>query len=266
MNVLEMKEKRVIAVIGCPPLPGSPMYRPMTRERYCAYVVNELDTLIAGGIESVMLQNIGDLPVPEEARAETIAWMSMLGSLIRDRTPGFLGVSLLEDDAEATLSVAQAIGADFVRLKVFVGAMTGPDGVRQGNAYKAQRYRTQLGARDIAIFSDVYDRTRWPLEGQHFEAMVHEAVWYGKSDGLVITGRTHHETFRLLERARAVTDVPILVGGGVDASNVKDYLKKSNGVIVGTSLKQQDELLEPIDKGRVVALAKAVCYGEITTS
>ncbi len=258
--------KAVVAVIGCPPLPGSPLYEPLARAEYCAYVDRELETLAAGGIQAIMLQNIGDLPVPASARAETIAWMAMLGARIRDRFAGLLGVSLLEDDPEATLSVAHATGADFVRLKVFVGAMTGPDGIREGIAYRAQRHRAILGARDIAIFADVYDRTRWPLEGDQFEAMVHEAVWYGKADGLVITGRSHAETFQLLERARQVTDAPLWVGGGVEEANVQEYLQQADGVIVATSLKRGTDLLEPFDLSRVRAFVEAVDNGQSTDS
>lgn len=252
------REKTVIAVIGCPPLPGSPLYESMARDVCCAYVDHELETLAVGGIKALMLQNIGDLPVPASARAETIAWMAMLGGRIRERFDGVLGVSLLEDDPVATLSVAHAAGANFVRLKVFVGVMTGADGIREGTAYRAQRHRAILGARDIAIFADVYDRTRWPLEGDQFESMVHEAVWYGKADGLVITGRSSAETFKLLHRARQVTDVPLWVGGGVDEINVNEYLDQADGVIVATSLKSGHDLLEPFNIDRVRAFVEAV--------
>lgn len=257
---------QVIAVIGCPPLPGSPMYQRLGWEEYRSFVIQEIDTLTACGIHSVMVQNIGDLPVPERARPETIAWMSMLASLVRERTDGLLGVSLLEDDAEAILSIAQASGADFVRLKVYVGAMVGPDGVRQGNAYAAQRYRTLLGCQDISVFADVYDRTRWPMEGAHFDAMAREAVWYGKADGLVVTGRSHDETFDLVERARHAAHVPTLVGGGVDHTNINDYLKKASGVIVGTSLKTGGQLLESIDRLRAAQLMEAVDNGQAARS
>jgi membrane complex biogenesis BtpA family protein len=172
----------------------------------------------------------------------------------------------LEDDAEASISVAQAAGADFVRLKVFVGAMAGPDGIRQGNAYCAQKYRATISAKNIALVTDVYDRTRWPLDGDHFEAMVHEAVWYGKSNALVITGRSRDETLSLLERARRVAKVPLWVGGGVDVDNINDYLNKADGVIVATSLKKGKDVLQPIEREQVRALVEAIGHGQITTA
>ena len=72
---------KVIAVIGCPPLPGSPMHQATLRSAYIDYVLEELSTLISGSVGGVMLQNIGDLPVPSRARVETVAWMSTLGTL-----------------------------------------------------------------------------------------------------------------------------------------------------------------------------------------
>ena len=260
-----MKNARVVAVIGCPPLPGSRMYRPMTRDQYLSYVDIELDTLFSGGVRAVMIQNIGDLPVPSTARAETIAWMAMLGGHIRARHDGPMGISILEDDAEATIAIAHAIGADFVRLKVFVGTMTGPDGLRQGNAYVAQKYRALLGADNVKIFADVYDRTRWPLEGERFEEMVHEAIWYGKADGLVITGRSVDETLALLARVRTVTDAPVWAGGGADAMNINQMLEHADGVIMATSLKHNESLLEPMDGQRVSTVMSVVDHVKIQT-
>ena len=40
-----------------------------------------------------------------------------------------VGLNMLENDAEAMIAVASAAGADFVRIKIYVGAMVTPFGV-----------------------------------------------------------------------------------------------------------------------------------------
>ena len=56
-------------------------------------------------------------------------------------------------------AVASAAGADFVRIKVYVGAMMTPFGMESGQAFAAIRARNACDARDVAIFADVHDRT-----------------------------------------------------------------------------------------------------------
>ena len=49
---------------------------------------------------------------------------------------------MLENDAEAMFAVASAAGADFVRIKIYVGAMVTPFGVETAQAFAAIRART----------------------------------------------------------------------------------------------------------------------------
>jgi membrane complex biogenesis BtpA family protein len=250
------KSKPLIGMIGCPPLPGSGAYTGMEREKYIDCVLQEARTLVEGGFDGMMLQNIGDLPVNKKAGAETIAWMSSLGALIRSEVKIPFGISLLEDDPEPILAVAHAVGAQFVRIKVYVGAMVGPDGVVEGVAARVQRYRRALMAQQITVFADVFDRTRMPLGNFTLEEMAHEAVWFGKAEGLVITGRNLLQSFEFYERVKTVTDVPIWIGGGVDAENIEQVMEKTDGMIVGTSIKKGGKLLEMIDLERVKKLAE----------
>ncbi|WP_274651380.1 BtpA/SgcQ family protein [Paenibacillus humicola] len=248
--------KPLIGVVGCPPLPGSGMYGGMDRNRFIDSIIWEAEVLEHGGFDGLMLQNIGDLPVPKAARTETIAWMSALGAMIRGRVSIPLGISLLEDDPEAILAAAHAAGASFVRIKVYVGAMVGPDGIVEGCAARVQRYRRELMAGNIAVFADVYDRTRWPLGGASLEEMAHEAVWFGKADGLVIAGRSVEQSFDYIRRVKQTVGVPVWIGGGVDADNVLEVLQAADGAIVGTSIKKDGQLLQPFDPNRVKAMAE----------
>ena len=60
--------------------------------------------------------------------------------------PSRSGLNLLENDAEAMFAVASAADADFVRIKVYVGAMMTPFGLETAQAFAAIKARNACDA------------------------------------------------------------------------------------------------------------------------
>jgi len=67
-----------------------------------------------------------------------------------------LGINVLRSDASAALSVAAAVGADFVRANVHTGARVTDQGVIEGHAHETLRLRERIDA-DVAVVADVAD-------------------------------------------------------------------------------------------------------------
>ncbi len=155
--------KLVIGMLHLLPLPGSEDYRGgglgpiLERARW------EASTLADGGIDAIMLQNTGDLPPARDGEPETIAAMSVIGAVLRREVACPLGVNVLANGAVASLAIAQAIEASFVRIKVYVGAVVTTEGLLTGAAKEALTFRRRIGAEQIAIMADVYDRTSAPV-------------------------------------------------------------------------------------------------------
>jgi len=62
-----------------------------------------------------------------------------------------------------------------------------------------------------------------------------------------------------VERAKeAVPDFPVLVGSGVFQGNAGELLSVADGVIVGTSLKEDGIVTNPVDRARVATLMAVV--------
>lgn len=210
------------------------------------YAVRNARIFDGAGIPWVKVQDQTRTDGP--ASGTTIATMSALARLIRAEVPTLgLGIIIEAHDAEAALSVAAAAGADFVRLKVFVGGAMTAFGPRHALAPRAIAHRAGLGRTDIAILADVHDRTSVPLssEGQSMAA-----DWARKAgaDGLVITGSSFADT---QERIAALRDhgptSPILIGGGVTTDNVARALACCEGVVVSSSLlRKGGEALDPV--------------------
>ena len=63
-----------------------------------------------------------------------------------------------------------------------------------------------------------------------------------------------------LENLHKEINQPILVGSGINKNNVNNFLKYCDGVIVGTSLKEDGQTNNPISKNNVIEFVKSVDY------
>lgn len=142
-------------------------------------------------------------------------------------------------DAVAPLAIAHASGADFVRLKIFVGGAMTFEGHREALAVAATTYRHHLRAETIALMADVFDRSCVPTIDVTPERAARAAVGQG-ADALVLTGAELDDS---LARIRAVKALglhrPVLIGGGVTSNNVAGVLSVADGAIVSTSLMRE---------------------------
>ncbi|CAM3559237.1 BtpA/SgcQ family protein [Paracoccus nototheniae] len=222
-------------VIGALHLPDLSVNRDLTLSQLEDFALTNAGAFIAGGMRRIMLQDQTRQSGP--AVPETIALTAAIGRSLKRAFPQMsLGIIVQAHDAEAPLAIARASGADFVRLKVFVGAAMTFEGARDPLAVRAVTYRHHLRAGDIAIMADVFDRTSRPLiDVEPADAAV-AAQKYG-ADALVLTGSSFADSVARVAAARqAGVTRPILIGGSVDQGNIVQALAAADGAIVSTSL------------------------------
>jgi len=254
LSMIRAGSKPVIGMIQLDPLPGGSRYASRGVEAILKRALEEADTLAANGVDILMVQNLGDLPVSQTVVAPQVAWMTRVVVEVRARFGRPVGINLLENDAEAMLAVASAAGADFVRIKVYVGAMLTPFGVESGQAYAAIRARNAWDVQNIAIFADVHDRTGVPLATGGLAEDLDHAIRLGGADGVVLTGKSYGETHQFISLARRLyATAPILVGGGVNAENFAEVACVADGVIVSSALKDSCAAFGRFDPGKVSA-------------
>lgn len=202
------------------------------------YLLANLAVFAEAGVPAVMIQDqtreAGAAPV------ETVAMMAALVRLARHVHPKIeLGVIIQAHDAEAPLAIAHAAGAAFVRMKVYVGAAMTSEGSREALGPRARNARLALGRPDIAILADVHDRTAIPIGGVPLAQACQWAQGLG-ADGLILTGADFAESLARISAARSAgVTRKLLIGGGVDAGNVRAALAAADGVIVSRSLMRE---------------------------
>ena len=252
LSLIRAAQKPVVGMVQLAALPGSSRYTGGRIETVLDRAIEEAEILVANGIDVLMVQNLGDLPVAAHATAAQVAWMTRLTAEIRSRFGRPVGLNLLENDAEAMFAVASAAGADFVRIKVYVGAMMTPFGLETAQAFAAIRARNACDVAHVAIFADVHDRTGNPVASGGFAEDVDFAVRLGGADGLVLTGKTYPQTLELIAAARKQAGaVPILVGGSVTAKNFAEVARVADGAIVSSSLKNSANAFGKFDPAKV---------------
>ena len=251
--------RAVIGMVHVRALPGSPRW-----DGDIAGVVGAaLDDALAlaeGGADALMVENHGDVPFTAgRVDAATVAGMAVIVAEIRRRVSLPIGVNVLKNDARSALAVAAAAGARFVRVNVHVGAVAADQGIVQSEAHDTLRYRRLLGV-DIAILADVQAKHGMPLAPVPIEHEARDCFSRGLADALVVSGVATGEPTPMsdLKRVRdAVPEAPLLVGSGASPETVAELLSVAEAVIVGTSIKRDGRLTNPVDVERVRRLVVA---------
>jgi membrane complex biogenesis BtpA family protein len=225
-----------IGVIHVPPFPTSLRKNRWDFEDNIKYCVESAKVIQQAGFSSLMIQNVGDEPVHLQASQETIAYMSIIGREVKKAIDIPMGICLLDHDGKAPIAIAKACGADYVRIKTYVGTMVKMTGTLNGCYYEAARYRRDIRAENIDIFADIFDREGYPIGATNLEEMAHFAVYSCMADGLIITGRSTAQTIEMVNSVKK-ENVSILIGGGVSVQNIGQLSRISNGYIIGTCLK-----------------------------
>jgi predicted TIM-barrel enzyme len=127
------------------------------------YALQNVGVFFENGIDTVYIQdenlNLG------AAYPETISVLSAIGKSLKIEYPELkLGFIVQAHDGVAPIAAATACGADFVRIKVFVGSMQKAEGIREGVGIEAVNYRTSIGS-DVKILADIFDREGIPIPG-----------------------------------------------------------------------------------------------------
>jgi len=245
--------KLLVGMLHLPPLPGSPLGR-WSLDSIEERVLADARVLSEAAFDAAILENYGDVPFfKDRVDPVTVASMSRLAVAVRGEAGGLrLGINVLRNDAASALAVAFATGADFIRVNVHVGATATDQGVIEGRAADTLRLRAALGA-DVAIWSDVHVKHGRSLAHPSIEGEAEDAVLRGLADALIVSGRATGEPASLEEirRVKALDlGVPVYVGSGVTEENATEILASSDGVIVGTALKEGGRTASPIDRDR----------------
>jgi membrane complex biogenesis BtpA family protein len=253
--------KILLGVIHLRPLPGSPRW------------VGDFDAVLAaarldaaayreGGADGVIVENFGDAPFRKsDVPAATIAAMSAAAVAVRAELRGLpLGFNVLRNDAAAALALCAVHGGSFIRVNVHTGVMVTDQGLIEGAAHETLRQRSAI-CPQVRILADVHVKHARPLAEFSIEESARDTVDRGLADGLIVTGAgtgRSADPSDLRRVRRACPGALIFLGSGTATGELEPYRDLADGFIVGTSLKREGLVTNPVDPARVAALREAL--------
>ncbi|HVM61391.1 MAG TPA: BtpA/SgcQ family protein [Verrucomicrobiae bacterium] len=251
--------KTIIGVVHLKPLPGAPKWGG-DFPAVLAAAIADARAYERGGADAVIIENFGDAPFTKSRVApETIAAMSAAGSAVRAAIKLPMGFNVLRNDPQTALALCAACGGGFIRVNVHTGAMLTDQGIIEGDAYQTVRYRARI-CPSTSIFADIHVKHAVPLGNVQIEDSACDTLDRGLADALIISGTCTGRVADITDVQRVRKACPsarILIGSGINANNVCEFLRYADGVIVGSSLKVDGKLFDPVDPRRVAALVKA---------
>ena len=259
-------EKPIIGMVHLRPLPGSPLYDPrkMDMDGIVETAIDEATKLERGGVDGLQIENIWDYPYlkDEQIGHETTAAMAAIAIKVKESVKIPIGINCHLNGGIQSIAVAKASGARWVRVFEWVNAYISHAGITEAIGAKLARYRSFLKADDqIKFMCDVNVKhgSHFIISDRSIAEQAHDAESEG-ADSLIVTG---FETGiapspeKVKEFADTVS-IPIILGSGTTQENVAELLKYSDGAIVGSYFKEDNNWKKPVSEERTKAFMDVV--------
>lgn len=253
--------KTCIAMIHVPALPGTPLSKLSPRE-IIGQCIMEAEALVAFGFDALMIENMHDVPYMKGvATAEVTAMMTAIALEIRHRVDLPLGIQILAGANKEALAVAKAAELDFIRAEGFVFGHVGDEGYHDSCAGELLRYRKQIGAESVSIFTDIKKKhaSHAITEDVHILETAKAAEFF-LSDGVIITGNSTGQEVSMfdLKSIHNKIEIPTLIGSGISSQNLPQLWDYADGFIIGSYLKEKGDWKNALDENRMKQIIKVI--------
>lgn len=247
--------KPVIGMVHLWPLPGAPGYTGYGMRMIIDHALRDAETLLEGGVDGLIVENMWDLPyyVGTEVKPEAMTAQAVAATEIVKNFPVPVGINVIHNGGVVCLAIAVAAGARFIRVCILTGSRLWDTGeLDHGCAADLVRKRKELYAEGIHLFADVDKKHSVAFPGLDLATHIEWCEFYG-ADALIVTGRMTGSApdVEKVREAKRLATRPILVGSGSDSENIGAFLQYADGVIVGSSLKKDGVMQNPVELERV---------------
>ncbi len=237
LKALFTNSKPILAVINLKALPGQKNFTSMPEAIQDA--VDQLKILEDEGVDGALIENVqGGF----SATPEVIASMTEITSaVVRASHNVIVGIEVLWHDPKASLAIAKASGARFIRTDFWVDKMKAGDKIVDENPGEILAYRTLIGAENVAILTDIQVKYAEMIDpSKTIEESARQAA-AAKSGGVVVSGRKSGEPpslAKVLEAKKGAVELEVVIGSGLNLENASTLLGRgaADAAIVGTSI------------------------------
>ena len=160
-----------------------------------------------------------------------------------------VGINILPNQYELAFDLGDKFGVDFIQLDYVSGQYKRGQIIDQKHFLDARYNHKHIPI----VFGGVWPKYYEPIAGSDLEADIAAAI--PLCEGIVVTGSgTGKET--PLDKIKKFNDILkdrrlLIVGAGVDVTNVKEHLAIADGAIVGSCFKPYKRTQEMIERSLV---------------
>ncbi|MFI3284045.1 MAG: BtpA/SgcQ family protein, partial [Erysipelotrichaceae bacterium] len=202
--------------------------------------------------------NEGDRPYLTTVGPEVIATYVRIATEVSKELTVPFGCGVLIDP-KATIAVANAIGAKFVRTYVS-NSYEGSFGSQSFNPGEIFRYQKAIGAEKVRVYTYFEPHGATCVDTRPVSEQIDSGFAVMPIAGMLVGGPRaglppEQAHFRKIKEQ--FPDRPLILGSGANKDNIQDLLPYADGVIVGTTIKEGKYLYNPIDYDRAKEFIEA---------
>jgi len=257
------KPKPIIGMVHLSPLPGSVGYTGYGMQQIIDFALRDAATLQENGIDGLIVENMWDLPFavgmdvsPEQMCAQAVA----AAAVVREVDVP-VGINVVHNGSRVCLGIAISAGASFIRVCLLTGAQVWDTGeFDHGCARELLLARKMAQAEHIKLFCDVDKKHSVRFPGIDLATHIEWTDFY-LGDALIISGSmtgNAPDISKVKEAKRVAKGRPILMGSGMTAENIAEFMRVADGAIVGYGLKPRGQPDQPVDGEKVRHFMEAV--------
>jgi len=253
-NSLFASAKPVLAMIHLGALPGTPASE-LALAEIEKQALQEARIFRAAGVHGLMLENMHDTPyLRGQVGPEIVAAMAIIARAVKQESGLPCGVQVLAGANLEAMAVAHAAGLEFIRAEGYAFAHVADEGLIQSSAAELLRYRRTIGARRVQVWTDVKKKhSSHAITADVEIGDTAQAVEFMRGDAVIVTGVATGDAPQNGDvlAVKRKTRLPVYLGSGVTAANLKTFFAVADGFIVGSEFKQGGHWARAVDAKRV---------------
>ena len=236
--------KPIIAMLHLDALPGDPRFRRGTSiQEIAAHAGADLEALQNGGVDGVLFSNEFSLPYQRTMDMVTPAAMAYVIGALRSELRVPFGVDAISDGG-ATLELAAAVGADFLR-GTFSGVYVGDGGLYNNDFAALMRRKAALPLDNLKMLYFINPESDRNLDLRPLQEIAASTIFKVHPDGLCISanaaGQDVDEDLIAAVKSRN-PEVAVLCNTGCRPDTIIRKLCVADAAVVGTYFKQGGKL------------------------
>ena len=237
-------KKPIIAMLHLDPLPGDPRWRyGDTMESVVQHALTDLKALQDGGVDGILISNEFSLPYQRHMNFVTPAAMAYVVGRLREHIRVPFGVDCISD-GEATIELAAAVGAAFVR-GTFCGVYVGDGGFYNNDFSALLRRKAALHLDNLKMLYFINPESDRNLDTRPLADIAKSTIFKAHPDGLCISANAAGQDVddALIESVKqANPEVVVLCNTGCRPDTITRKLRCGDAAVVGTYFKEGGKL------------------------